>query len=122
MDILGHPIVPGNIIDIYFEHFQTLPWNKFVPTLDILLSLLKCVRNNRKNVSFVIFVMTQVTNYFLAFYNIFAREVVWSQDTTTCCFLISHHTLSNFLIPELNDSEIGALLTYEFMILIDYWI
>ena len=86
MDILGHPIVPGNIIDIYFEHFQTLPWNKFVPTLDILLSLLKCVRNNRKNVSFVIFVMTQVKNYFLAFYNVFACELVWSKDTTTCCF------------------------------------
>ena len=61
MDILGHPVVPGSIIEIYYEHFKTLPWNKFVPTLEILHSLLKCVRNNRKNISFVIFVMTQVT-------------------------------------------------------------
>ena len=81
MDILGHPIVPGDIIDIYFEHFKTLPWIKFVPTLDILHSLLKCVRNNRKNINFVIFVMTQVRFGLNVFYD--------SASCSTCAHFLS---------------------------------
>ena len=60
MDILGHPIVPASIITTYYSHFTMLPWDKFVPSLDILHSLLKCVRNNRNNINFVIYLMTQV--------------------------------------------------------------
>eukprot|EP00116_Pleurobrachia_bachei_P002918 sb/3463180/ len=60
LEILGHPVVPSHITHTYYNHFSTLPWESFVPTCDVIQSILRCVRGNRSNIDLVIHVMTKV--------------------------------------------------------------